>query len=118
LSGASSRPSRSATSETGIASGSNLAPDVRHLWILYKDAAASVSKTYAPNGTYALHKSRRVKCFAELTRVNTLPSRQTILPRHGISRVKEHAMMDVILLALAAGLFAVSVGYTIACDRM
>jgi hypothetical protein len=53
-----------------------------------------------------------------LTQVNNLPSRQTILPRHGTFRVKEHAMMDVVLLALVFGLFAVSVGYTIACDRL
>jgi hypothetical protein len=65
-----------------------------------------------------LHKSRRAKCFAALTQVNNLPSRQTILPRHGTFRVKEHAMMDVVLLALVFGLFAVSVGYTIACDRL
>jgi hypothetical protein len=33
-------------------------------------------------------------------------------------RVKEHTMMDVVLLAIAFGLFAVSIGYTIACDRL
>jgi hypothetical protein len=93
-------------------------PAVRHLWILYKDAAASVSKTYAPNGTYALHKSRRGICFAELTQVNSLPSRQTILPRQRISPVKEHAMMDVIMLAIGLGFFALSVGYVVACDRL
>jgi hypothetical protein len=38
--------------------------------------------------------------------------------RRRTSRRKEHSMMDVILLALAFGLFAVSVGYTIACDRL
>jgi len=27
-------------------------------------------------------------------------------------------MMDVVMLAVAFGLFAVSVGYTIACDRL
>jgi hypothetical protein len=30
----------------------------------------------------------------------------------------EHAMLDVILLAAALGFFALSVGYTIACDRL
>jgi hypothetical protein len=33
-------------------------------------------------------------------------------------RVKEHSMMDIIMLAIAFGLFAASVGYTIACDRL
>jgi len=27
-------------------------------------------------------------------------------------------MMDVVMLAIAFGLFAVSVGYTVACDRL
>jgi hypothetical protein len=53
-----------------------------------------------------------------LTQVNIAPSRQTILSRQRISPVKEHAMMDVIMLAIGFGLFAVSVGYTIACDRL
>jgi len=34
------------------------------------------------------------------------------------ARCKEHSMMDVVMLAIAFGLFAVSVGYTIACDRL
>jgi hypothetical protein len=53
-----------------------------------------------------------------LTQVNISPSRQTILPRQRTLRVKEHSMMDVIMLAIVFGLFAVSVGYTIACDRL
>ena len=101
-----------------FASGCGVDPDVRNLWFLYKDAAASVSKTYAPNGTYALHKSRRGRCLAELTQVNAAPSRQIILPRLPALRIKEHVMMDVIMLAIGFGLFAVSVGYTIACDRL
>jgi hypothetical protein len=31
---------------------------------------------------------------------------------------KEHPMLDVIMLALGLGFFALSVGYTIACDRL
>jgi hypothetical protein len=33
-------------------------------------------------------------------------------------RRKEHLMLDFILLALGLGLFALSVGYTIVCDRL
>jgi hypothetical protein len=32
--------------------------------------------------------------------------------------LKEHPMLDFILLGLGLGLFALSVGYTIACDRL
>jgi hypothetical protein len=31
---------------------------------------------------------------------------------------EEHPMLDVVLLAVALGFFALSVGYTIACDRL
>jgi hypothetical protein len=31
---------------------------------------------------------------------------------------KEHPMLDVIMLAIGLGFFALSVGYTIACDRL
>ena len=34
------------------------------------------------------------------------------------TRRKEHPMLDVIMLAIALGFFALSVGYTIACDRL
>jgi hypothetical protein len=30
----------------------------------------------------------------------------------------ENAMLDLIMLAMALALFALSVGYTIACDRL
>jgi len=32
--------------------------------------------------------------------------------------MKEHTMLDVILLALGLGLFALSIGYAYACDRL
>jgi hypothetical protein len=32
--------------------------------------------------------------------------------------LKEHLMLDVIMIAIALGFFALSVGYTIACDRL
>jgi hypothetical protein len=33
-------------------------------------------------------------------------------------RRKEHPMLDVIMIAIALGFFALSVGYAIACDRL
>ena len=35
-----------------------------------------------------------------------------------IARRREHPMLDVIMLAIGLGFFALSVGYTIACDRL
>jgi SNF family Na+-dependent transporter len=34
------------------------------------------------------------------------------------TRCKEHSMLDVVMLAIGLGFFALSVGYTIACDRL
>jgi hypothetical protein len=31
---------------------------------------------------------------------------------------KEHSMMDVLMLAIACGLFALAIGYTYACERL
>jgi hypothetical protein len=31
---------------------------------------------------------------------------------------KEHSMLDLVMLAIGLGFFALSVGYTIACDRL
>ena len=36
---------------------------------------------------------------------------------HGVAR-KEHQMLDLIVLAIGLGFFALSVGYTFACDRL
>jgi len=33
-------------------------------------------------------------------------------------RRKEHPMLDLAMVAIALGFFALSVGYTIACDRL
>jgi hypothetical protein len=54
-----------------------------------------------------------------LTHVNTGPLERgkSCAPSRSARR-KELSMMDVIMLAIGFGLFAVSVGYTIACDRL
>jgi hypothetical protein len=41
-----------------------------------------------------------------------------LVVRHAPAHRKEHLMLDVILLAIGLGFFALSVGYTIACDRL
>jgi len=67
------------------------------------------------SGTYALHKCRARKCLAKSTTVRLA---RPLYRAIDLLRVKEHTMMDVIMLAIAAGLFAVSVAYTVACDRL
>jgi hypothetical protein len=36
----------------------------------------------------------------------------------GTAHRSEHPMLDVVMLAIALGFFVLSVGYTIACDRL
>ncbi|WP_257167017.1 hypothetical protein [Bradyrhizobium sp. SRS-191] len=45
----------------------------------------------------------------------TLPA----VPRLRASRAhEEHIMLDLLMLALGAGLFALAIGYTYACERL
>jgi hypothetical protein len=43
---------------------------------------------------------------------------ESLLARRNRTRRKEHPMMDVIMLAIGLGFFALSVGYVLACDRL
>jgi hypothetical protein len=36
----------------------------------------------------------------------------------GTRRDKEHLMLDIVMLALAFGFFAASIGYAYACERL
>lgn len=36
----------------------------------------------------------------------------------GTERIKENPMMDILMLALGFGLFALAIGYTYACERL
>jgi hypothetical protein len=36
----------------------------------------------------------------------------------GYSREREQTMLDILMLALAAGFFALAIGYTYACERL
>jgi hypothetical protein len=44
------------------------------------------------------------------------PRRTT--PTRAALAAQEHQMLDLIMLAVALGFFALSLGYTIACDRL
>ena len=46
------------------------------------------------------------------------PFRKTRKVVRGNKRDKEHLMLDVVMLALGLGFFAVAIGYTYACERL
>lgn len=39
-------------------------------------------------------------------------------PQSAVIALKEHSMLDVIMLALGLGFFMLSIGYAYACDRL
>jgi hypothetical protein len=39
-------------------------------------------------------------------------------PQPAVIALKEHSMLDVIMLALGLGFFMLSIGYAYACDRL
>jgi len=87
----------------------------RPLWDSYKDAAGAVSKTYGASGRYSATKSRN-GCFA----APSSPIYRNAPTAFGAANVcrKELPMMDVLMLAMGLAFFALSVGYTVACDRL
>jgi hypothetical protein len=62
-------------------------------------AARASSKTYAPGDTSALENAESLSCDLRVTHRST-------------------PMLDVLMLALAFGLFALAIGYTYACERL
>jgi hypothetical protein len=63
-------------------------------------AAVSSSKTYAAGANCAPDKARNSRYAATA------------------HDAQEHSMLDVLMLALAFGLFALAIGYTYACERL
>jgi hypothetical protein len=61
---------------------------------------ASISKTYAPDGTSHPTEARRPRA------------------RPADHDALEHLMLDIAMLALGLGFFAAAVGYTYACERL
>ena len=60
---------------------------------------APASKTYAPSGT-------------------SPPSKRGRLFGPAVHFAQEHPMLDIFMLALGLGFFAVSIGYAYACERL
>jgi hypothetical protein len=55
--------------------------------------------------------------FLNLTRLNALTCSRPILNSSGPA-AEGFRMLDVVMLAIGLGFFALSIGYTIACDRL
>jgi hypothetical protein len=50
--------------------------------------------------------------------LRNLPGGNSATAAAGNKRRKEHLMLDVVMLALGLGFFAVAVGYAYACERL
>jgi hypothetical protein len=88
-----------------------------HLWNSYIADRTIVSKTYATRAHLTVTASirSRIDCGAgPLTRIDEY-ARQV---RKAKERQEDSEMLDLVLLVLVLGLFVVSVGYTLACDRL
>jgi len=98
----------------------------KSLWNSYIVGFPSLSKTYATSGICA--GTRRVPVVIALTGVdpNSMPGPQPKMLEFSATlsfwqhsyAVRSTDMLDIILVAGALGLFALSVGYTLACDRL
>ena len=93
-------------------------------------------KTYAANGMSSRQYRNRQSgtsaeksgqslfafliCHIVLSRVRERPvlGRRVAPHRPRGASAQEHQMLDLIMLAIGLGFFALSVGYTIACDRL
>ena len=93
----------------------------------YNYAEVFISKSYAASGTSSAaiaeqtRASHRPKGRASRFRVLDPPQSaclQEALTAFGAPRRWELQMLDIIVLAIGLGLFALSVGYTFACDRL
>jgi hypothetical protein len=86
----------------------------RSLWNSYNAGAAPLSNSYAINDRYS-HA-----IGAELRALTTSVWSCRAEPHSPRTRyiARSIPMLDVILVAAALGFFALSIGYTIACDRL
>ena len=91
-----------------------VAPAHGHLWNSYKDALPLISKIYAAGGRYRGDGLERLS-VRWLTHVNQCNSEA---PNFRPAFRRDFHMLDLILLALGLGLFALSLIYAYACDRL
>jgi hypothetical protein len=69
-------------------------------------------RAMAPNGRLSGEKYAQGVVLSP----NAAPQQSHFI--HDATHRREHRMLDVIMLAIALGFFALSVGYTIACDQL
>jgi hypothetical protein len=88
----------------------------RHIWNLYETALAPVSISYGAVGKYpppATAERARI-----LIRIEVSRGAGRLTARRDVHIARSNPMLDVILLAVGLGFFALSVAYAFACDRL
>lgn len=86
------------------------------LWDSYKFAAHAISKTYGRNGISWITEPGLAD--DHLQSASELPPGPQRLSARTSRASEEQTMLDLLMLALAAGLFALAIGYTYACERL
>jgi hypothetical protein len=86
-----------------------------HLWDSYNVLIPILSKTYASGGTSAPLAGgcgHRIQwCCLRL-------ARNRLSQSHIRAQPGANSMMDILMLAIAAGLFAAGIGYAYVCERL
>jgi hypothetical protein len=88
----------------------------RPLWDSYKFAAPAISKTYGRNGISWVTEPGLAE--EHLHSPSERPPGLKQLSARTCRAFEEQTMLDLLMLALAAGLFALAIGYTYACERL
>jgi hypothetical protein len=89
------------------------------IWDSYIAAVAFVSKTYAGGDSCCRRQPDRCGQFvAILMHVNVVTGQPPSVARSEPSVARSIEMLDIIMLAIGLGFFALSVGYAYACDRL
>jgi hypothetical protein len=74
--------------------------------------------TFAPRKHMSAVADNRRLRGAEKTRRTSIRREVAVRKMAPADDRREHPMMDLIVIIIALGFFALSVGYTIACDRL
>ena len=62
---------------------------------------------------------KRIRPLRTLVQINVVASKQTLADSGAVGAEKRNTeMLDIIMLAIGLGFFALSIGYTMACDQL
>ena len=61
---------------------------------------------------------KRIRPLRTLVRINVVASKQTLAESGAVGAERNTEMLDIIMLAIGLGFFALSIGYTMACDQL